>query len=1064
MDSSPLRCPADPKFYTLEISSKPLPTITSFTPQSGRPGSSVIITGEFLTGATSVTFGGVDAPILVNSDTQIIAAVPTGAPTGPISVKTLGGTATSRDNFTVLKQPVITSFTPQSGPPGSSVKVTGANLTGATSVTVGGVSAAGFTVPSDTQIIWGVPTAVVVGPITVTTPGGTATSASNFTVTTCPQMTLSDLASPVALVGESYQDQSIKASGGTGPFSHQISGNLPPGLSDVGAATSDTITLSGTPTAAGNYLFTVAFTDKNGCQVSKSYQMAVNCPLLRVVNAGDHAPVDDRTGFVGVDFGGTELVTGGKGPYKLVGTTGQVPGLTFQFAGGDPTHPGIISLLGIPTQEGTFEISADFEDKYGCTGSARFTITIEKRTVKEVTNTNDSGDGSLPNALSFAGTNPGAVISFNISGTPPFTITPPRPLVIPPGTGIDGTSQANSTMGQPIILDLSKAGPLTLNGDGIKVYGLQIAHSPGSGINIIGSKGTIAYCEVHDNAQGGVEVHGIDDTVSQNSFHDNGCEAIALGESCGPPIPERECDGGAGPNNLQNSPVLEYCTAMGDKTTCHGRQDCARNIPCKVEFYANDVCDSSGHGEGKNYLGSIVVTPDATCEATFDFATPSFLLGQYFTATATDAMGDTSEFSACTKVAMSGTTPPYCHFENPKCTVGEGGGPCGSAARLMGSAPDASGTGTVSITVSRAGDVSTAATVDYQTVDGTATQKKKYTIASGTLSFAAGETSKTFTILLTNEDLVEGKQTFYVVLLNPTGGITLGDPSSIAITINDRDTSPPTTNPIDDPADFVTQHYADFLSRVPDAGGLAFWTNEITSCGADQACLQLKRINVSAAYFLSIEFQQTGYLVERIYKAAYGDANGSSTFGGAHQVAVPVVRYSEFMPDTQRIGQGVVVGQTGWEQALENNKQNFTAKFVQRSRFLSALPTSMTPAQFVDKLFMNAGVTPSVSDRQAAINEFGSATTTADVAARARALRDVSENSILNSQEFNRAFVLMQFFGYLRRNPNDPQDTDYTGYDFWLTKLNQFNGNFVNAEMVKAFITSGEYRQRFGPQ
>ena len=56
----------------------------------------------------------------------------------------------------------------------------------------------------------------------------------------------------------------------------------------------------------------------------------------------------------------------------------------------------------------------------------------------------------------------------------------------------------------------------------------------------------------------------------------------------------------------------------------------------------------------------------------------------------------------------------------------------------------------------------------------------------------------------------------------------------------------------------------------------------------------------------------------------------------------------------------------------------------------------------------------------------------------------------------------MQDFGYLRRNPNDPQDSDYTGYKFWLDKLNQF-GNFVDAEMVKAFITSTEYRQRFGP-
>jgi len=81
---------------------------------------------------------------------------------------------------------------------------------------------------------------------------------------------------------------------------------------------------------------------------------------------------------------------------------------------------------------------------------------------------------------------------------------------------------------------------------------------------------------------------------------------------------------------------------------------------------------------------------------------------------------------------------------------------------------------------------------------------------------------------------------------------------------------------------------------------------------------------------------------------------------------------------------------------------------------------------------------------------------------RGRVLRDVAENSILPQQEFNRAFVLMQFFGYLRRNPNDSQDTDYTGYEFWVNKLNQFNGNFLATEMVKAFINSTEYRQRFG--
>ena len=75
----------------------------------------------------------------------------------------------------------------------------------------------------------------------------------------------------------------------------------------------------------------------------------------------------------------------------------------------------------------------------------------------------------------------------------------------------------------------------------------------------------------------------------------------------------------------------------------------------------------------------------------------------------------------------------------------------------------------------------------------------------------------------------------------------------------------------------------------------------------------------------------------------------------------------------------------------------------------------------------------------------------------------MAEDPDLSASETNRAFVLMQYFGYLRRNPNDPQDTDYTGYDFWLGKLNQFGGNFVNAEMVKAFIVSGEYKGRFGP-
>jgi hypothetical protein len=262
----------------------------------------------------------------------------------------------------------------------------------------------------------------------------------------------------------------------------------------------------------------------------------------------------------------------------------------------------------------------------------------------------------------------------------------------------------------------------------------------------------------------------------------------------------------------------------------------------------------------------------------------------------------------------------------------------------------------------------------------------------------------------------------------------------------------PVSNAIDDAQFFVRQQYLDFLGREPDQSGADFWTNQITSCGTDEQCLEAKRINVSAAFFLSIEFQQTGYLVYRMYKVAYGNLPNTP---------VPV-QFGDFLSDAQKIGQGVVVGQAGWEAALENNKQAFVNEFVQRSRFMAAYPISMTPAQFVDTLNQNAGNVLLSSDRAAAIALFGSATDTNNATARAQALRQVAENQSLYNAQFNRAFVLMQYFGYLRRDPNSGPDTDFSGYNFWLNKLDAFNGNYIGAEMVKAFITSGEYRHRFG--
>ncbi len=270
-------------------------------------------------------------------------------------------------------------------------------------------------------------------------------------------------------------------------------------------------------------------------------------------------------------------------------------------------------------------------------------------------------------------------------------------------------------------------------------------------------------------------------------------------------------------------------------------------------------------------------------------------------------------------------------------------------------------------------------------------------------------------------------------------------------------------NPIDAASFFVRRHYLDFLNREPDQSGWDFWTNQIIGCGANAQCAEVRRVDVSASFFLSIEFQNNGYLVERFYKVGYGDATGVSTFGGTHQLSVPVVRFTEFLQGVQRIGQGVIVLQPGWEQLMESNKQAFALEFVQTLPFIQAFPHSMTPAQFVDQLNQNAGNVLSSVERTTAINFFGVAADSSNVNARALAVRMVAEDPDLYNAEYNRAFVLAEYFGYLRRNPNSGPDTDYTGYDFWLTKLNQFNGNYIQAEMVKAFLSSIEYRQRFGP-
>jgi DNA-binding beta-propeller fold protein YncE len=369
--------------------------------------------------------------------------------------------------------------------------------------------------------------------------------------------------------------------------------------------------------------------------------------------------------------------------------------------------------------------------------------------------------------------------------------------------------------------------------------------------------------------------------------------------------------------------------------------------------------------------------------------------------------------------------------------------------------------GKVQLVVTRLADISQPASVFYETVPGTASDRSDFNTTIGTLSFASGEASKTITVLLGEDALVEGPETFTVVLKDPSGVLLNPLAATSNITIVDNDTAPPATHPLEDARFFVRQHYVDFLNREPDAGGLVFWVNGIESCGADAQCLLNKRVDTSAAFFLSIEFQETGFLVHRTYKAAYGDADGTATVGGVPTaIKVPVVRLKEFLPDTQRLGQNVIVGTPGWPERLAANKAAFAQEFVTRARFTNAFPSNMTPAEFVDKLITNAGITIETAERQAIVNELADNNTPAG---RATALSKIAEHPEMVSNETNKAFVLMQYFGYLRRNPNDSPDANHSGYNFWLGKLNQFGGDFRQAQMVFAFIDSIEYRNRFAP-
>ena len=579
------------------------------------------------------------------------------------------------------------------------------------------------------------------------------------------------------------------------------------------------------------------------------------------------------------------------------------------------------------------------------------------------------------------------------------------------GSGIEFISATTGVLIQGNFIGTNAAGTGAVpNGRGV-IFNSNAPTGNTVGGTAAGSANRIAF-----NTGAGIEstqAAAVNNSFLGNSIFSNGGLGIDLDNQGVTANDAGDAD--TGPNNRQNFPAL-FASGTNAAT---GTLNSTPSTQFRVELFASASCDASGNGEGQTFVGSADVTTDAAGHASFNASLGGVQAGQFVTATATDAAGSTSEFSPCVPATQGQPAATLVQFSAADFAVTE-------QAHF------------VNVTVARTGDVSQAATVDYATSDMSATERHDYTTALGTLRFAPGEVQQSFVLLVTDDAHAEAAEKAQLTLSNPLGA-ALGAQGAATVTIAANDQQQPATNTADLAQGFVREHYHDFLNREPDATGLQFWSNQLTACNGDAGCLDHVRQNVSAAFFLSIEFKHTGFLVTRLRKISYGD----------------LPHYRPFLLDTQEVGRNVAVGVGSWEQQLLANKQALAARWVARPEFATLL--ALTDSQYVDQLFQNAGVQPTQGVRDALVAGLQTQTET-----RATVLLKVAEDEKVSQKLSNEGFVLMQYFGYLRRNPDDAPDSDMSGHNYWLAKLNQFGGDFVTAQMVKAFLVSSEYRQRFG--
>jgi hypothetical protein len=703
------------------------------------------------------------------------------------------------------------------------------------------------------------------------------------------------------------------------------------------------------------------------------------------------------------------------------------------------------------------------------------------------------------------------------------------------GTDVNGTANlGNSNSG----IDFNASDGNTVGGASAGA-GNVIAFSVGDGLRL-------------PAVFSGGNVFGVNNSIRGNSIFSNGKLGINLlggTESVAGVTANDSCDADDGANHLQNFPVLTSANVSGGSTTIVGTLNSTASTSFTIDFYSNPACDASGNGEGKTYLGSATVNTDGSCNANINTILPvTMAAGQAVTATATDPNGNTSEFSSC---ATSTTVPPTVQYSASNYNILED---CTF----------------VDLTVTRTGDTSGISTVDFATSDGGALQRTDYTIGSGTVSFAATETSKTFPILITQDHYVEGAEQLSVTLSNPIGA-TLGNPNVATVTINDDDTAQALSpgskifggtlngaqetpannsagrgvalvelsadettanvsvsfsglgsaetvahihgpgargvsapilfplpngnfnsfqisltagqvadlkagllyvnvhsnnfpngeiraqlefNPIDDSTLFVGQHYHDFLARQADPGGAAFWISQITQCGNNAACVRDKRIDNSNAFFYELEFQQTGAYVYRLYRAAFGNNQpfpNPDVSNDTERKKIP--DYLHFATDRARVVGGADLAQ---------GQRNLANLFVQRPEFLAKYPASLDGSSFIDAVLntikneLGVDLTAQKPGLLTLFNSGGRGAVLYRLADDNAQTNPINNRAFID-EEYNRAFVATQYFGYLRR------DSDIGGFLFWLGQVSSGPLRDVPKQhaMVCSFITSTEYQQRF---